>query len=163
MASHHDPFLRRVNIPIGRRYGRQVGWRDRLLGLAFIAALLFGFWWILLRPTSYSVARQDLAGVLNWTDSKTEETHHEFYGRFGSSDVIVIVGIGNHFGATTDRALELQVQMRLEHGYPNATTKRFSNAIVVCGEPDDCSGLASRIESKARERESKQAALDYLK
>ncbi|MDA1280093.1 MAG: hypothetical protein O3B95_08645 [Chloroflexi bacterium] len=159
MSTHHDPFLRRVNLPIGGKFGREVGRRDKLLGLAFIAVLLFGVWWILLRPTPYAVARQDLQGVLYFTDSRAVSTHHEFYGHFGQSDVVVVVGIGNDFSTMTERAQIILAQMLLENRYPHATVKRFSNAIVVCGVPQDCSNLARDVEASARERESHRRAV----
>jgi hypothetical protein len=123
-----------------------------------VAILLFGLWWPFFKPTSYTVNRSDLSGVVYYTDLVTEDTHHEFYAHYGHGDVVVIVGIGNEFAATSVRAEVLLSEMLETGEYPNATTKRFSNAIVVCGVPDDCSDITRRVESNAREREAKSRA-----
>lgn len=55
LSSHHDPLLKRVDIPIGRRGGRQVNGRDKLMGIAFIAVLLLALWWAVFKQDSYAV------------------------------------------------------------------------------------------------------------
>ena len=125
------------------------------MALGFAVLLLFGLWWWLFSPSSYAVSRDDLSGVLYYTDSITTATKHEFYGLFGHGDAIVIVGIGNHYEVTGNRAADLLVEMLAGGNYPDATLKRFSNAVVVCGVPEDCSNIVRLVGSNARERESR--------
>ncbi len=154
MSLNTDYSVRRVNTPKGGRYGRRLGWRDRVMGIGFIVLLLFGLWWVLMRPSPYIVLREDLSGVLYYTDSNNTATHHEFFGRYGQGDVVVIVGIGNEFVATTDRAVSLLNEMVVSGEYPDADLKRFSNAVVVCGVPEACSSLARRVADNSRAREA---------
>lgn len=96
--------------------------------------------------------------MLYHTDLVSTAIHHELYGYYGQSDVVVIVGIGSNFETTTNRSRELLAEMLFKNEYPDATLKRFSNAIVICGVPDDCKSLARRVEANARDRESRFSA-----
>ena len=155
MNSNTGFRMRKFNVPKSGRFGRPLNRRDRLMGVAFMALLLFGLWWILRPATPYAVESVDLFGVLNYTEVISETTHDEFYGWFGQGDVVVIVGTGNNYALTMGRATVLMSEMISEGVYPDADLMRFSNAVVVCGVPKDCSSLASQVAERARERESR--------
>jgi hypothetical protein len=149
-----DPHFRRMPRPGGGRHGRQVTRRDKLLAIAFGALLIFGLWWMLFRPEPYTVSSLDFDGVFYFTGSVTEDTHQEFYGRFGNSEVVVIVGLGGKYEATTNRANVLLAQMLLSDESPEPTSKRFSNAVVVCEFSEDCKNIVREVSANARERQS---------
>ena len=153
--SYVDPHFRRMQRPGAGRHGRQIGWRDKLIGIAFAALLVAGVWWMIFRETGYTVSDLDIEGVVQYTEELRGDTHREYYGYYVQSDVVVIVGTGHKYRLTDIRAQDLLAEWLFEKDYPDATVKRFSNALVVCGMPDDCDDIAKRVSENAGDRESR--------
>ena len=163
MNPNTDYSLRRVNVPKGGRFGRRVTRRDKLLGLAFGAVLLFGLWWLLLAPVSYSVVTSDVDGSFGWTERVNHVTHSEFRGTRNGNLVAVFVGSYSGREVMLDLATREQIILRTEDvRYPKARLKIFANAAVVCGIPDDCMHVAYLITEKSKDREAQYRA-DYRK
>ena len=144
--------IRRVR-PGGNRFGRRPGWRDKLLGIAFVAALLFGLWWMLLKPVSYSVMVDDVYESFDWTDRSTSATHTEFSGFRNGNPVTVFISTYSNIEVIRGLAPQAQLRILLDYPeYPEPKRKQFANAIVVCAESRDCSTVANNIEAAAKRR-----------
>lgn len=146
MNPNTDYSIRRVNAPKGGRFGRRVTRRDKLLGLAFGAVLLFGLWKVLFAPVSYSVVTNDVDGSFGWTERVNHVTHSEFRGTRKGNLVAVFVGPYSGREVMLEQATREQIILRSEvDRYPDARLKIFANAAVVCGIPDDCMHVAYLI------------------
>lgn len=146
--------IRRVR-PGGNRFGRRPGWRDKLLGIAFGAALLFGLWWLLLKPVSYSVMVGDVDGSFEWTDRSTSATHTKFTGFRKGNPVVVFISTYSNIEVIRGLAPQEQLRILLDYPeFPEPKRKQFANAIVVCAVSSDCSAVAHSIELAAKQRES---------
>jgi hypothetical protein len=150
--TYGDPRFRRMERPGAQRHGRQVGRRDKLIAVAFGALLIFGLWRILLFPTDYTVSTLDIDGVIFPTKTVLSATHWEYYAHYGQSDVIVLISFDGKIKVAQEKSLILHAQMLLEGKYPDAARKKFANAFVICGVPDDCSSLADKIKANAKDR-----------
>jgi hypothetical protein len=153
--SYVDPHFGRMPRPGAGRHGRQIGWRDKLMGIAFAALVVGGVWWMIFRETGYTVSSLDIEGVVYGTEELRGDTHREYFGYYGQSEVIVIIGFGHKYHLTDIRAQELLAEMLFEKNYSDADVKRFSNALVVCEVSDDCAGVAKGISENAKDRESR--------
>ena len=162
--SYVDPHFRRMQRPGRAHHGRRVTRRDKLLGTAFGAALLLGVWWLLSdRSSSFSVIDTDVYSSFGWTSRTHQEGYAGIHGVHEGRPVSVFVGTSAGCLATTEAAFSKHQE--LQNGdpkYPDADQKEVGNAVVVCGVPDDCKSVASRISHRAKTREDEWRAIGKL-
>ncbi len=159
--SYVDPHFRQMPRPGAGQHGRQIGRRDKLMAIAFGALLLFGVWWLLLRPDSgsYTVFDVDVYGSFGWTSRERPPTHTEIRGFLRGNPISVFVGPHTVREVILELSTREQIKMRLENSdYPDADRKIFANAVVVCGIPDDCKTVARSITGEAKDREAEYRA-----
>jgi hypothetical protein len=127
-----------------------------LIGIAFAALLVFGLWWWMPKPTPYSIVVEDVYGSFGWTSRTYVADVNEFRGFRKGNLVAVFVAPHSEREAMLELSKREQIIMRLENdgAYPDAGRKVFANAVIVCGDPDDCKPVYYSIRGKAENREA---------
>jgi hypothetical protein len=133
---------------VGRLVG--LGVRERLLGLAFIAMLLFGLW-LLVRPEPFTttVTEEHVLDYGTWTIIKSPSPYSVFFRKSSASTTLFLSTDGSN---DSIRRLVDEAEAKLlavASDNHDVVSIEFSNVILVCDYKSNCESTKKRVMNSA--------------
>jgi hypothetical protein len=167
--------LEHVHAPKGGPFGRPLGVRDRLMGLAFIAALLLGLW-LFVRPEPFTitVTEEHVLDSGQWTVSSALADYTVFVrninlpapstasttlslnadGKFvrklNPTTTLFLSTYGNNESMRSLAEAKETELLAISDDPQEVRTVEFSNVIVVCRTESSCESIKKNIINSAQ-------------
>jgi hypothetical protein len=141
-----DPLLYTYS-PKPKRFGRLVAWRDRIVGMTVILALIVGLWFLVFHDsTTYTFTDAHVRDTFK-VEHVEETPGYTEYSRFGSAPVTMILRTGATDSELDDVVDRIRDRMaiateELAQEFPNEHIRgsefEFHNLIIFCGFAQNC-------------------------